>query len=301
MATELTFSEMYQLGRPVLSLEFFPPKQPTGVGDTEQLIRRLADCGPDFVTVTYGAGGGTRSMTRHLVRYIRNALALPAVAHLTCVGHTREEINFLLDDYKSEGVRYILALRGDPPKGEMTFTPTAKGLRNACELAAFIRARGDFRIAVAGYPEVHRDALSPDADIHYLREKVEAGGEVVLTQLFFDPEVYFRFVERCRAAGIQAPIVPGVMPIANVSQIQRFTTLCGATVPRALQSKLETFADRPEDVVKFGVEYAINQCSSLLRGGAPGIHLYTLNRSTQIEPIVAALRSGAGLEAHATA
>lgn len=286
----MRFSEIYNQSKPILSFEFFPPKKKENLQQTFQMIAELGELAPDFMTVTYGAGGGTRSLTRQMVGYIHNDLKVPAVAHLTCIGHTTEELDQVLENLKSEGIDKILALRGDAPQSPSEVNSNQQAFSNAWELTEYITKRGDFSVAVAGYPETHRDAISPEADIEYLKEKISAGAEVVLTQLFFDSDFYFRFLEKTKKAGINVPIVPGIMPIANVSQIKRFTEMCGASIPKQLQKDLSSLENQPESVLQFGIDYATEQCQKLLSGGAPGLHIYTLNRCAQTKPIVENLK-----------
>ena len=287
----MNFTELFAGEKPVLSFEFFPPKKQELLDSTKQQISRLSSYHPDFMTVTYGAGGGTRELTRDLVRYIHQELQLPAVAHLTCVGHSKDDIDGVLDSLAEVGISNILALRGDPPKGETSFQPHADGFANARDLTKHIAAKDNFHIAVAGYPETHLEAKSPEDDIRYLKEKVDAGAEIIITQLFFDADMYFSFCDRAVSAGISVPIVPGVMPIRNVSQLKRFTGMCGATIPESVSADLEKIESDDAAVRAYGIDFAVSLCETLLDGGAPGLHLYTLNQSKQIGPIVERLES----------
>ena len=291
----MSFSEFYARRTPAISFEFFPPKQESNLSVVEETIRDSVELSPDFITITYGAGGGTRELTRKLVSFVNNQIPLPAAAHLTCVGHSVADIDAILDELASVGISRIVALRGDPPKGATTFEPHPQGFANAMQLTEHIHRRGGFSVAVAGYPETHQEAQSSAADIEYLKRKVDAGAEAVLTQLFFDEELYFRFRDRAVAAGITVPIVPGIMPISNVAQIKRFTSMCGATIPERLLTTLVDFESDELAVQAFGVEEAVRMCSRLLAEGARGLHIYTLNKSTQIRPIIMNLRACAAL------
>lgn len=287
----MTFSEIYSSNNKVLSLEFFPPKTMEGLASTREQIRCLSTCKPNFMTITYGAGGGTKEFTRSLLEFVHKDIKAVAVSHLTCVGHSIEEIDQILDSLSELGIKHILALRGDTPNNSSNhlasrFTPHPKGFNNARELTNYIARLGKFSLAVAGYPETHPDAESTQADIEYLKTKIDAGAEVVLTQLFFDCSAYFRFRERAESVGISVPLVPGIMPISNVSQIKKFTKMCGASIPDKVLNKLASFEDDNDAIQKFGIEYALSQCNELLKQGAPGIHLYTLNRSSQAMPIL---------------
>ncbi len=282
--------ERFGQERPLFSFEFFPPKDDRGVDALFDTVANLKALGPAFVSVTYGAGGSTREKTVAITRRIKREAGIEAMAHLTCVGHSRDEIAALLDEYEEAGVENIMALRGDPPRGDTEFVPHPQGFSHANELIAFIRQRKDFCIGGAGYPEVHPEAPSPEEDLGNLKRKIDAGADFVVTQLFFDERDYFDFVSRARSLGIVTPIVPGVMPITNTAQIKRFTQMCGATIPRPLLAKLEAVTGDADAVIEVGIEHATRQCRALLQGGAPGIHFYTLNRSLSTRKILANLQ-----------
>ena len=278
---------------PCFSFEFFPPKTDEGAANLMKTLGELAPLEPGFVSVTYGAGGSTRDRTLELVSQIKKTTGIEAMAHLTCVGHTREELAEIIHHLLAAGIENILALRGDPPLGQTTFQSVPGGFQYAADLVRFIREQ-DHTLCVGGacYPEGHVETASRDADLHYLKAKVDAGLDFIITQLFFDNAFYFDFVERARRIGINTPIVPGIMPITNYEQLNRFIRLCGATVPMRLALQLDKVKDNPEAVGQLGVAHATVQCLELLERGAPGIHFYTLNRSTATRMIVSALQSG---------
>jgi len=275
---------------PVFSFEFFPPKTPEGERNLYAALGELRALDPAFVSVTYGAGGSTRDKTLEIVRRIRDDYDLEAMAHFTCVGATTQELRATLDEMAAAGMQNVLALRGDPPAGESEWTMTEGGLQYSHELVSLIRRDYDFSIGAACFPETHIHATSPDDDLRYLKDKVDAGAEFLITQLFFDNPRYFAFAARAREVGIEVPIVPGIWPITNVAQIERVTQLSGAHLPEPLLRELHARADDPEAVLDFGVAYAALQCAELLAGGAPGVHFYTLNRSPATRAILSALR-----------
>jgi methylenetetrahydrofolate reductase (NADPH) len=284
-------SELLEQRRPVFSFEFFPPKTDEGQRTLEGTLEVLKDDRPDYVSVTYGAGGTTRNRTVDITKTIKQDLGIEAMAHLSCVGEPADRLVEILSEIEAAGIENVLALRGDPPRGATEWQPHPGGLSYSVELIRLIRERFDFCVGAACFPEVHPDAVDRASDLRYAREKVEAGAGFLITQLFFDNELYFDFVDDARAAGIEAPIIPGIMPITNYGQIRRFTEMCGATIPEDLTAQLDGRADDPEAVAELGVAYATLQCSDLLARGAPGIHFYTLNRSPATRAILAALRA----------
>lgn len=269
-----------------LSFEFFPPKKHSGVPGMLELVTKLAEFNPSFMTVTYGAGGTTKGTTFDITEHIQKELKVPAFSHLTCISHHRSEIEAIARELVERDILNVLALRGDPPKSGEDLRGVPGNFQNARDLTEYLVSVADFNIYVGGYPEIHPEAISEQDDLAYLKSKIDAGAKAIITQLFFDPEIYFSFIKK---ADFGVPVIPGVMPISNVSQVKKFTEMCGASIPKKLLGQLEKLQDSPEDVVKFGTDYAIEQCRVLLDGGAPGIHLYTLNKSTQAAPIAQAV------------
>jgi methylenetetrahydrofolate reductase (NADPH) len=278
--------------RPIFSFEFFPPKTEAGELNLREALRSLQPLKPDFVSVTYGAGGTTeqKRKTVEIVTSIKREYELEAMAHFTCVGATVAELRATLDELRDAGIENVLALRGDPPEGQAEWRATDGGLTYSRELIELIRADYEFAIGSACFPETHIHATSPEDDLRFTSEKVAAGAGFLITQLFFDNAFYWDFVRRAREVGISAPIVPGIMPITNVSSIKRITDLCGSQLPAGLVAELDGRADDPEAVAEFGVAYATLQCADLLANGVPGIHFYTLNRSPATRAILSALR-----------
>jgi methylenetetrahydrofolate reductase (NADPH) len=292
MTADRPISELFAQHRPLRSLEFFPPKDDAGVEALRQTATALKRIAPDFVSVTYGAGGSTRERTAQVSRLLRTEIGFTVMPHLTCVGHTREELDGVADQLYVGGYRNIMTLRGDPPKGETEFVPYKDGLRYGSDLVALLKSRhADFCLGVGGYPEKHPEAPSLELDLDNLKRKVDAGAAFITTQLFFDNAVYYRFVEKCHARGITIPIVPGIMPVLSLKQIKRFTEMCGASLPEKLIKRLEAAGDHPEIVESVGNEWAVTQIRDLLAHGAPGYHLYIMNRAK------AALALAAGLAA----
>lgn len=290
MSLQARIDQILQGDGPAFSFEFFPPKTEQGERNLEAALRELRPLQPSFVSVTYGAGGSTRKRTIEIVRRIKRDYGLEAMAHFTCVGATVAELRTTLDDMLEVGIENVLALRGDPPPGHDEWVKTDGGLEYSSELVALIKGSYPFAIGAACFPETHIHATSPEDDLRHLSEKVVAGVDFLITQLFFDNRFYFDFVRRARDAGIKVPIVPGILPITHMSQIERMAPMCGASIPERLRRELQLRKDQPEAVLDFGVAYATLQCSELLQAGAPGIHFFTLNRSPATRAIVSALK-----------
>jgi methylenetetrahydrofolate reductase (NADPH) len=272
----MRISEIYRQKRRVFSFEFFPPKTDEGFRSLYRTIEKLKSRGPDYVSVTWGAGGSTRRKTVELVIEIERELALTAMAHLSCVDSTRDQLAQALDKLEAGGVENVLAVTGDRPAG---YEPPPDAFGFAGELSTFINSRWNIEVVGACYPETHPLAPSPAADLENLVRKVNTGMQVLITQLFFDNSCYFEFVERARAAGIELPIVPGIMPIISASNFKHISALCGARIPAELHKNLREVADDDAETMEVGVEWAMQQCGDLLSGGAPGIHFYTMNKS----------------------
>ncbi len=287
----MRIDELLAAPGPVFSFEFFPPKTEAGEQNLYTALGELRELGPSFVSVTYGAGGSTRAKTIEIVRAIKRDYGLEAMAHFTCVGATTAELRSTLDEMSAAGIDNVLALRGDPPAGEEVWRKTDGGLEYSSELVSLIAADYPFAVGAACFPETHIHAVSPEADLEHLAEKVAAGVDFLITQLFFDNSLYFDFLARARAAGIEVPIVPGILPITQIGQLERMTKMCGASIPEGLRRELHARRDQPEEAVRdFGVAYATLQCAELLAAGAPGVHFYTLNRSPATRAILSALK-----------
>ena len=277
--------ELYARPGLTFSIEFFPPKTEKGDENLFKEIVALKGLNPAFCSVTYGAGGSTRDKTVDLVDRIHRECGLEVMCHLTVVGQSKDEVRSVLARLKESGIENIIALGGDPPQGITDWTPHPDGFHHSIELVREAAAHGWFSIAVAGFPEVHPRAENREADLRYLKEKVDAGADVVITQLFFDNEDYYRYVEDLRKLGVGVPVVPGILPILSAPQLRRFTTLCGARIPARLVQDLARMEDDEEGAVKLGIDYATEQCGGLLAFGAPGIHFYSLNKSRSVKAI----------------
>jgi methylenetetrahydrofolate reductase (NADPH) len=286
----MRINEILAAESPVFSFEFFPPKTEAGEQNLYRALDELKPLQPSFVSVTYGAGGSSRSKTIEIVKRIKEDFGLEAMAHFTCVGATVPELRDTLDEMQRAGIDNVLALRGDPPEGQEAWTKTDGGLEYSSELVELIGGDYEFAIGAACFPETHIHAESAESDLRYLAEKVRSGVDFLITQMFFDNNFYFDFVRRARAVGIGVPIIPGIMPITRVGQVERMASMCGSAIPEGLRAELRAREDDAEAVLDFGVANATLQCAELLAAGAPGIHFYTLNRSPATRAILSALK-----------
>ena len=286
----MKISEKLCSSSPIFSFEFFPPKDSAGFATLYETIARLKSSAPGFVSVTYGAGGSTRSKTVDLVGNIKNAIGIESMAHLTCVGHNEQEICSVLESLQEKNIENVLALRGDPPQGEEKFIKTEGGFEYGNELVAYIKKHFSFCIGAACYPEGHLECKDLDKDIENLKRKVDSGVDFLVTQLFFDNQHYFKFLDRAQKENINIPVVPGIMPILNLKQIQRFTKMCGASLSPSLLAKFSGVEEDNEKVREIGIAHAVEQCRELLTNNTPGIHFYTLNRSKATLAILEGLK-----------
>jgi len=289
----MQIKDLLARGQATFSFEFFPPRTEDAAKQLDQTIADLRELKPSFVSVTYGAGGSTRERTIEIVTRVKREHGIEAMAHLTCVGSTPDDLAAVLARISDSGIENVLALRGDPPKGQTEFKAVEGGFSYASELVRFTRDRHNSKLCLGGacYPEKHPECGNPAVDLQNLKRKVDEGLDFLITQLFFNNRHYFEFVERARRIGIQVPIVAGIMPITNASQVERFMVSCGATIPFELAEELDRRRGDPQAVMQLGIAHATAQCTELLDKGAPGIHFYTLNRSTATREIYAALQS----------
>jgi methylenetetrahydrofolate reductase (NADPH) len=284
--------EIIANNRPTFSVEFSPPRTPEGEQNLFETARQLRELEPDFVSVTYGAGGSTRDGTIEITRVLKDEIGFETMAHLSCVGETTEGLSATLDKIAAAGIENVFALRGDPPRGEGDFVQPEGGLGSAADLASFISdGPWDFALGGACFPEVHPEATDLATDLAYLKRKVEAGASFLTTQLFFDNQVYFDFVAAARAVGIEVPILAGVIPVGSFAQTKRICELCEASIPAPLEAAFEAAGDDPEREFELGVAYAAQQCSELLIAGAPGIHFYALNRAPATRAVLGSLKA----------
>ena len=283
--------ELYRQDRPVFSFEFFLPKTPESKEALFSTLKELRGLDPDFVTLTYGAAGSAREATAEMAGLMKNRFGFETMMHLTGIAHGRFEIEEIVRQAKVLGIENLMALRGDIPKEGAVLPSKSRDYKHAVDLVRHLRQLGDWCLGVAGYPEGHPEALSKEDDLLRLKEKAGAGADFIITQLFFDNSRYFDFVAKARSAGIAQPIIPGIMPITNYAQIQKFALMCGAVIPNSLQERLDPVQGNSEAVATVGVDYATEQCEGLLREGVPGIHFYTLNKSRATREILKRIRA----------
>ena len=301
----MIFSEYskYSKQKPLISFEIFPPKTPKGMENLYGVIGELCELHPDYITVTYGAMGSTREKTLDIATLIHDNFGVDSACHLTCVGSSKRELDNILTKIYDAGVRNIVAIRGDPPRGESAFVPTEDGYKYGSELVAHIRhyeeqreMGGYFGIAVAGYPEKHLEARDMDSDIENLKRKIDSGADIVKTQLFFDNSLYFGFLKRLRAEGVTVPVIPGLMPILSGNQVERMTNMCGSSIPAELKEKLDDAKGDPDKEREIGITQCITQAKELLDSGVPGLHFYVLNKSQHMKEIIQSLGVGSSKE-----
>ncbi len=285
--------EIFKQKKPTFSFELFPPKTEQGFQNLLETIRALAGLRPDFISCTYGAGGGSREKTLDVIQHIQDKHTIPGLAHLTCVLHTKDEIKSILENMRARGIQNVLALRGDPPQDDPHWQPAKDNFRYSSELCAFIRRhfKDHFSIGVAGFPEGHLLCPDRDQDAGYLKLKIDNGADFVITQLFFDNKDYFTYVERLKKLGVNVPIVPGILPITNYKSLVKFCAVCGARISEKARKTFEPIQDDPEATLKEGIRFAVQQCQDLLKGGAPGVHFYCLNKASPSDQILSALKS----------
>lgn len=287
----MSLASAYGPGKFGLSFELFPPKTEKGDAALIRHVAQLVELGPSYITCTYGAGGSTRDKTLQIVAQVHEQFGLPVATHLTCVASTVDQLRGYLSEARARGVENVVALRGDPPQGETRFQAVEGGLRYANELVELIRREfAGMGVAVAGYPEVHQEAPSAEVDLENLKRKVDAGADIVITQLFYDNNDFFRFRDRCEAVGIGVPLVPGLLPVTNLAQIQRITSLCGAKLPEQFVADLGAVGDDADAQFDVGVAAATAQTQGLIDGGVPGIHFYVLNKSQAAARVLAGVK-----------
>jgi methylenetetrahydrofolate reductase (NADPH) len=282
----MKLSEVYKSKKPVISFEVFPPKTDEGIDALMGELKELMQFRPSFISVTYGAGGSTQGRSIKVIDRIQKEIGVPPLPHFTCIGSDKASILNFSKVIESMGIESILALRGDPPKDKTNYHPERNVFKYAPELVAFLKEHTSLEIAVAGYPQGHPDTRVLDTDIGHLAEKVQAGAEVVITQLFYDNAIYFRFVDKAREKGIKVPIIPGIMPLTNPAQIEKTITLCGVQLPDGLQKKLQPYLDNKEEFQKIGIAHAVEQVQELLAKNVPGIHFYPLNHAWAVAEVI---------------
>lgn len=286
----MIIKDFYTTDRLGLSFELFPPKTEKGEVNLFNHLQKLVEFNPDYITCTYGAGGSTQTKTLDVISKVRSLFNIPVASHLTVVGSTVDDLKAFLAQAQSQGVDFIVALRGDPPEGDTKFEPVEGGLSYANELVELIRSEfQDFGIAVAGYPEKHREAVSLETDLDYLKQKVDAGADVIITQLFYNNDDYYRFVDLCLDRGINVPIVPGILPVVSLNQIKRITAMCDASLPPQFMEQLQA-AESEQDQIKIGIDYATRQVEQLMSQRVCGVHFYVLNKSQSTSEVLRALQ-----------